>query len=567
MRKNIVSSLVVGAILCVGLPFGATARGAEKAATEDALIAVLKSEAAFKEKCDACRELAIVGTSKAVPALAALLPDEKLSHMARFALEPIADGAVDAALRAALSQTKGGTLAGVIGSIGVRRDPAAVAALGGLLGDADGVVAQAAARALGMYGTQATTELVAKALAKTAADNRAAFSEGVLRGAEALAREGKRNEAGAYYDQLRAMSGAPPQVSTAALRGSVLMRGDAGLPLLLEALRGKDMVLVRAAVRTAMELPDTKVTEAVAGELAALPARNQVLAIQALGIRGDKAALPALCALAKTGSRAARAAIVGALAQIGGAGALPALVALTGDEAQDVAASARTALAGMDGPEADAALGAMLGDKDPKVRAMAIELLGSRRSIGAIPALLKAAETGDEALRVPSIKAVGRMARAEDFPALVALLVKAPGAAERQALEEVLSQLCVRFSQLAPGEVTVRKALYGDLPNGTSADVTAKVAEIVKQGAIVIEASNTVFGDPANGISKKLSVEYTVGGRTRTETVAEGATLRLAGGTTPKALVDALRNAEAQASPEAKQALQRILGVTRGEAK
>jgi len=59
-------------------------------AQEDKLIAILKSDAPFNEKADACRELARGGTPQAVPVLAALLPDDKLSHLARHALEPIA---------------------------------------------------------------------------------------------------------------------------------------------------------------------------------------------------------------------------------------------------------------------------------------------------------------------------------------------------------------------------------------------------------------------------------------------------------------------------------------------
>ena len=54
------------------------ATAAVSVAQEAELIAVLKSDAAQKEKADACRELAHVGTKQAVPTLAALLGDEKL---------------------------------------------------------------------------------------------------------------------------------------------------------------------------------------------------------------------------------------------------------------------------------------------------------------------------------------------------------------------------------------------------------------------------------------------------------------------------------------------------------
>lgn len=113
-------------------------------AQEAELLAVLRSEATVQQKSAACRQLARVATKQAVPTLAALLGDEKLSHMARYALEAIPDPSVDDALRDALGKVQGRPLLGVIGSLGVRRDAKAVDALAGLLKQPD--TAAAAAR-------------------------------------------------------------------------------------------------------------------------------------------------------------------------------------------------------------------------------------------------------------------------------------------------------------------------------------------------------------------------------------------------------------------------------------
>src|SRR2546428_84476 len=120
---------------------------------EAALLAVLKPNAGQKEKADACRELARKAGKEVVPVLAALLADEQLSHMARYALETIPDPSVNQALRAALTTLSGRQLVGVIGSLGVRRDANAVQPLSNLLTAPDPEVAQAAARALGFIGT------------------------------------------------------------------------------------------------------------------------------------------------------------------------------------------------------------------------------------------------------------------------------------------------------------------------------------------------------------------------------------------------------------------------------
>ena len=126
---------LIAALLCSGVPssFGQNANNEQEAK----LIAVLTSNADATAKADACRDLARIGTPAAVPALAALLADDKLAHMARYGLETVPGPAVDDALRAPLGKLKGRLLAGVIGSIGVRHDVNAVGALAGLLKDHD----------------------------------------------------------------------------------------------------------------------------------------------------------------------------------------------------------------------------------------------------------------------------------------------------------------------------------------------------------------------------------------------------------------------------------------------
>jgi len=116
---------------------------------QEKLVAILKDPgASVYAKAKACQRLAVVGDKRAVPPLAALLPDEQLSHYARFALEPNPDPSADDALRAALGKLKGRLLVGVINSIAHRRDGRALGALDRLRQDADREVAQAADAAM-----------------------------------------------------------------------------------------------------------------------------------------------------------------------------------------------------------------------------------------------------------------------------------------------------------------------------------------------------------------------------------------------------------------------------------
>ena len=406
-------------------------------------VAALKSDASFEKKCDACRELAILGDKEVIPTLAGLLADEKLSHMARYALEPNPDPAVDDVFREALGQVKGRLLAGVIHSIGMRKDVKAVEPLAKLLGDADSDVAQAAARALGRIGGPDAAKALNDALAGAPAANQIAFCEGLLHCAEGLAADGKRDEALAIYDRLRALQG-PHQVRTAGLRGAVLTRGKEGVPMLMEAIRGNDFALAEAAARTAMEMPGPEVTQALADELGKLPADKQVLVALTLGKRADAAALPALFALAKSGDKAARVAAIRSLPEIGSATAAPVLVELLGDAEPDIAQAAQEGLAALPGPEVDEAVAAMLKRPEAKTRCTGIELIGRRRAAGALPTLLKAAEDADEEVRIAGLKVLSDMAGAAELSAMLDILSKAKSPQEAQAAESALSALCAR---------------------------------------------------------------------------------------------------------------------------
>src|SRR5262245_32097000 len=99
-------SLTLVAVTCFfgGAPLHQYAAEASSRNESQKLISVIQSGATEKEKADACRELARVGGKEAVGPLIALLPDEKLSHMARYALETIPDPSVDKALRDSLSK-------------------------------------------------------------------------------------------------------------------------------------------------------------------------------------------------------------------------------------------------------------------------------------------------------------------------------------------------------------------------------------------------------------------------------------------------------------------------------
>ncbi len=76
-------------------------------------------------------------------------------------------------------------------------------------------------------------------------------------------------------------------------------------------------------------------------------------------------------------------------------------------------------------------------------------------------------------------------------------------------------------------KLVIVKAVYGDLPDGPSTDVTAQVAAMVKDNTLSVDASNDLFGDPADSRLKRLRVDYTLDGVAASRTVREDETLTL----------------------------------------
>jgi len=443
MLKSRIHIILIISLLFVGAA-RLSAQTVPPQADEDKLIAVIKSaDATQKEKVDACRGLALIATKNAIAPLAALLGDEKLSHMARYALEPIKDPAVDEAFRDALGKLKGMPLVGVIGSVGIRRDAKAVEALTKMLRDSDAVVAQASARALGCIGNSVAAKALQDELKRTSGQNKLHVCEGLFRCAETAVVEGRKQQAIDIYDQLRKLDD-PHQVRGGAVRGAILARGGEGAALVREYLRSDSYIMFSAACQAALEMPGEQVTQALTAELKQLPADNQILVIWMLGRRGDPAAIPALSSAAKEGEKSVRIAAIKAMPEIGHASAVPVLSGLLGDDDSEISQAAREALAAMPGDEADAAIMAMLDSDQTATRLMAIELIGRRRMDNSVPELLKAAAGPDAEVRPAALKKVGELGKPSEFSALLDLLIQYEGRRDLDAAEEALSAVCTK---------------------------------------------------------------------------------------------------------------------------
>ncbi len=405
---------------------------------EDRYIAILKSDRPANEKAWACRRLKLAGTVKAVPALAACLPDKELAHSARYALDTMPYPEAAAALRDAVPKAAGLTKAGIIDSIGDRRDKEAVPLLGPLVSDADANIASSAASALGKIGGPEAIAALKAASPKVPDAAKLAFADAVLRCADNLLRSGDKPGAAALFKDSYQPE-APEHIRAAALLGMILAADDLS-QLLASALAGSDRAAQRAALDAIHELKGETVTKAAAAQIAKAAPKVQVALIEVLAQRGDAAAAPAIIEATKSAEPSVRVAALRALGLLGDPAAVPVLAdaaAKSEGAAQD---AAREALARISGKGVREAMAEQLAKASPAAQAELVRALGLRRDTAAIPALLKMAKGTDAAARAAAIRSLAQLGDETVVGDLLGLLATAGD----DSVEKALGAICSR---------------------------------------------------------------------------------------------------------------------------
>ena len=396
---------------------------AEHKAIEAKLIKAIESpKATFACKQFICRMLRRIGTAASVPAVAKLLTDEKLSHMARFALQGMEAEEAGAALRGALGEAKGKLKVGVIGSIGARGDAKAVGELAKLVADKDEGVAGAAMAALGRIGTPEA----AKALGDVKVPDKlkGVRDDSYLLCTDKLLAGGKAADAAAIYRKMY-VPGSATVIRIAALRGIARSDQARAVPTVVAAMKDKDVNLQKAAGKFLASIKGPEATKAMAGQLPGLSPGTQVVMLAALAERGDKLALPAVLKSVQSTDAAVRVAAIQAVGKLGGEAEVAPLleVAVKGGNEGNAATGALTHLRG---DKVNQAIIDLMQKADAAKARLLISVLGARRAAQAVPGLILAVEKNpDKGVKAEAAKALSRLAAEKDMPALLKLLVKA----------------------------------------------------------------------------------------------------------------------------------------------
>lgn len=474
---------------------------------EQALVAVLRSETPEADKALAFKGLAVAGSPACVADVASYLGNERLASWARITLEAIPGEEASAALRSAAETLSGGLLVGAINSLGVRRDAAALAVLGKLLGDADADVAAAAAAALGKIGGPEAAAALMRAFAAGKPDRETVAEACVVCGERLLA-AGDTSGAVALFAAVR-KGEVSEQRRVEATRGEILARGRDGIPLLVELVRSPSRRSFNMGLSTAREFaagPDRdaalayEVDLAVLGTLAgvgerALGGERMTLVIDLLADRhpegAGKAVLQALLEAAGGSDPAVATRAIRAVGRCGDAASAARLLEIAAGGDPALMAAGRGAIAGMRAEGVDELIIARLADSGDPVLPLAVQLTGDRRIMAASGRVLPLVDHPEAAVRAAALVALGSIVDPVNLGVVARKAAVPKDDAEGALAAAALREAAVRMADRDACTATLCESFKGaDARMGVLIETLAEVGGSAALEAVAVAAKS-----------------------------------------------------------------------------
>lgn len=461
--KNSIAAFGLGLAVTVFAGTTVFAAPPGPASSEAELLAVLRSDASEADKAITCKYLAVKGSPAVVTDLAPLLANPRLASWARIPLEAIPGPEASTVLREAVPKLQGRLLCGVLTSLGVRRDAAAVPLLAEKLLSDDVEVVACAAWSLGQIATPEAAAILAAAITKARDDARmdAVARAAVLCG-ENLVATGRLDEALALYGTVVAEC-RNEQRKSEATRGMIIAKGRDGIALLTETLCSSSKRMANMAIFTARDLgrgdrADPALAAAVdaalvaqiqkaatEGSLARATVLIDVIAERNAG-NASESVTDALAAIA--GPRHAkplRLAAIEALGRTGSASVIGPLLVAAADDDSGIADTARAAVAALEGDAVNKEIARRLAGADGKVLPALLELVGRRR-IAAVEAVLPLVNHGDENVRTAALVALGPTIDLANLDVLVVAAMAPKSETEGGVATTALREASVRMA-------------------------------------------------------------------------------------------------------------------------
>jgi HEAT repeat protein len=313
-------------------------------------------------------------------------------------------------------------------------------------------VGREALLALGRIATDEAGQFFREALASEAEALRTEAAAACLLAAERQLAEGHTETAMALYDAVR-QAPVPLPCRAGALRGAIVARGAAGVPLLLEHLRSPEPGLCDAALLAVRERPSEALADALNAEVDRAPVELQPRLLLALADCHNAQSLAVLRRLAASEDAEVRRTALTVLGALGGAPEADVLLeAVRVNRSPEECAVALGSLRRLAGAGVDEQITQALGAAtDSGTRVHLIRLLEARGARSACDDLLAHAAGPEAPVAVAALRALKSLAGTQELPALIALVKASREDSVRDAAESAVVGVCTRADAREPG--------------------------------------------------------------------------------------------------------------------
>ena len=419
---------------------------------EKSLDAVLGTKAPAAAKMFACERLSRIGSSQSVSALAGLLPNPELSHMARYALVRIPGSGSSRVLRHALPRLNGNLKVGVINSVGQVGDKNAVGPLARLLPNHEPGIAAAAASALGSIGTVKAARALGDFRKSAPKELEAGVTSAWLLAAQRLVDQGLRKEAAPIFHELYQV-GNPVSLRLAGFRGLLTAEPDRAVDMISQALVGEDDQVGSLAARLLADAPDAPPLAPFLQSFEKYPSPGQVAILDALRWRQTLEGRPTVLHALQSNDPKVRLAALRALAVIGTAQDVPLLArkSVEGPEAEKKVA--RSALADLPGRDVTPAVLAELQTASPDISVELLRSLAARQAVTANPIILERLASPTESVSTAALEALAVLGGKGEVLPVVKFLNASSDESSRDQAEKTLSAIAKRVGPAAADEL------------------------------------------------------------------------------------------------------------------
>lgn len=432
---------------------------------EGELLPLLGPDATLEARRFACQQLAVMGSTAALPRLAALLSRERDASYACLALANYPPGPADEMLRQALLTNRGGARLQIIDTLGDRRDPKAVPALAAIVRENEFAPTRAAIIALAKIGNRSAREALAALRATAPAELERWFTEADLRIAEQLVLARQRRAAIAIYERLIEPS-KPIAVRRGAFAALTRLEPSGGEARILRTLRGDDPVLKPVAIAQVRVLPGRGASERFARELSGLMPEEQAWLLDSLAARNDSAARAALINSLNSAHAAVRRAAAAALGRVGDANAVGSFAnAIAAAPDADEARALESALGSLPpGRATDRAILAEIAAARSETRARLIAALATRPGPEVTAVLFAEADHSDPVVAKAAYRVLARAGAEESLSLLLRKFAALRNPALRSGVEGFVEQ-AVRLTESVAARSAEVRAVLGVTPD------------------------------------------------------------------------------------------------------